>query len=550
MTGPGMVGWPATLADARARAAIDARRHGVPPTMIEAAARRRAAGDWRGACAAADVEVSFHPDAVRRRHGRAAADALLADLRTLAPDLLRWHLPRCGHGAGRLLDGLLIPLADYAGAGTVLTLAAATPGFALAAGERIVLTLLESEAVRGGRAEANAGPALRELLNSVHRRSAERYSLRRQRMFWDAACAPRLRALCSADGADGALGAGGADEILRLQDAGRAVDAWTAAGFAVTVGTSPAAGTVTADERSRLTRWLATVPVNLPRLTERVRDALPGTRRALIRCGGGAIILSGLDDDARPRAEVVPPRAVRALTASPPPVPDAAWARPLDADLLRLGLLEAHELHPLVGSALRETPDEPAASDEWRYSSVLGIEAQYAAATGTGTGTGTGAGAGDRSVVLVRCGADLHRVARSEGRWLAVDHEDHAVRELLLARLGGPTNPCRAAAEHLGSGRHVIELVERLLDHGRVEEATRLLREHADALVAPERFALPDGRTVGQVLDALRENTLRLRMTLAGAPPVRDSVSYRTDPFRTRVRRSRKGDPARPTLHR
>jgi hypothetical protein len=516
MTGPGVVGWSATLSDTRAWAAIDARRYGVPPTMIETAARRRSVGDWRGACAAADVDLFFDPDSVRRRHGRAAAESLLADLRTLAPDLLRWHMPRRGHDAGQLLEGLLIPLAEYDGSGTALTLAAATPGFALVAGQRIVLAVLE----RG----AGTNPAMRALLEAVHPRSADRYDLRRHRMFWDAASAPQLRDLCATD----------APDIIRLQDEGRAVDAWSAAGFSVAVG----AQSMAAEEQQRLTRWLATVPVDLPRLADRVRDALPGTDNAVVRCAGGAIILSGFEHEhEQPRAVIVPPRTTRGLRASMPTVPDAAWSRPVDVDLLRLGLLEPHELHPLVASALTQDSDELVVSGEWRYSTALGIEAQYADATLTG----------GQSEVLVRCGTDLHRVARVEGRWQAVDHDEHAVRELLLARLGGQMNPCRTAARHLGGGRHVIELVANLLEHGRVTEATRLLHDHADTVTAPADYTLPDGGTVGQALDVLRENTLRLRMTRAGAPPVRESHN---SPPRSRPRRSRKGEPARPKIPR
>ena len=511
MTGPGTVGWSATLSDSRAWAAIDARRHGVPPTMIETATRRRSVGDWRAACAAADVDLFFDPDFLRRRHGRAAAEALLADLRTLAPDLLRWHMPRRGHDAGQLLEGLLIPLAEYDGAGTTLTLAAATPQFALAAGQRIVLAVLEHS--------AGTNPAMRALHEAVHPRSAERYDLRRHRMFWDAACAPRLRDLCATDDSD----------IIRLQDKGRAVDAWSAAGFELTIGAPRTAS----EEQQRLTRWLATVPVNLPQLAGHVRDALPDADDAVIRCAGGAIVLSGFEyEDGQPRALIVPPRAIRGLRASTPTVPDAAWMRPVDVDLLRLGLLEPHELHPLVASALAQGSDEPATPDEWRFSTALGLEAQYADATL----------AGGRSEILVRCGPDLHRVARVEGRWQPVDHDEHLLRELLLARLGGQTNPCRTAARHLGGGRHVIELVASLLEHGRVADATRLLHDHADTVTAAADYVLPDGGTVGQALDVLRENTLRLRMTRAGAPPVRERP---VPSSLTRTGRSRKGDPAR-----
>ncbi|MDN3261581.1 hypothetical protein QWJ26_17525 [Streptomyces sp. CSDS2] len=33
------------------------RQYAVPPSMIETAAARRAAGDWAGACAAARIDV-------------------------------------------------------------------------------------------------------------------------------------------------------------------------------------------------------------------------------------------------------------------------------------------------------------------------------------------------------------------------------------------------------------------------------------------------------------------------------------------------------------
>ena len=132
-----------------------------PPTMVDAAAERRSAGDWHGACAAADVEIRLNPE--------------------LAPDLLRWHIPRCGHGAGPLAEGLLIPLADYADAsrsGIAVTLVAATPQVALAAGQRIVLTVVEG-VVRQG--PTSIDPAVRAVLDDVRGRSADRYCLRRNR---------------------------------------------------------------------------------------------------------------------------------------------------------------------------------------------------------------------------------------------------------------------------------------------------------------------------------------------------------------------------------
>ena len=136
MNGQGMVRWSASRDRVASARGIEARRHGVPSTMIEAATERRAAGDWRGACAAADIDSSSIPIRVRRLHGAASAGALLADLRDAGPGSAPLAPAAPGHGPGRLLEGLFIPLADYGGRGHRLMLAAATPWFALAAGER------------------------------------------------------------------------------------------------------------------------------------------------------------------------------------------------------------------------------------------------------------------------------------------------------------------------------------------------------------------------------------------------------------------------------
>src|SRR5690606_12705532 len=70
------------------------RAYAVPPSMIETATARRRAGDWAGACAAAHIDVDLRPRALARSHGRDLADRVRADLARLAPDLLRWHMPR------------------------------------------------------------------------------------------------------------------------------------------------------------------------------------------------------------------------------------------------------------------------------------------------------------------------------------------------------------------------------------------------------------------------------------------------------------------------
>ena len=82
-----MSGWRRELAAARWT-----RRLGVPAWMITAATARRLAGDWRGACAAAHVDVELDPSVIARGDGGAVAARVEDDLRHRVPDLLRWHL--------------------------------------------------------------------------------------------------------------------------------------------------------------------------------------------------------------------------------------------------------------------------------------------------------------------------------------------------------------------------------------------------------------------------------------------------------------------------
>src|SRR5689334_13895624 len=90
------------------------REFAVPPSMIESATARRADGDWAAACAVAEVDVELNLRVLARTHGTELAARIRADLRHLAPDLLRWHLPRIAPD-GLPRPGLTISLARYAG---------------------------------------------------------------------------------------------------------------------------------------------------------------------------------------------------------------------------------------------------------------------------------------------------------------------------------------------------------------------------------------------------------------------------------------------------
>ncbi|WP_189920703.1 hypothetical protein [Kitasatospora xanthocidica] len=115
------------------------REYAVPPSMIETATARRLAGDWAGACAAANVEVDFRLGDVARTHGRELANRVRADLRCLAPDLLRWHLPRSAPD-GMLRPGLTMALARYPGERPASLVVRTPPAWA-EYGQRIALAL-------------------------------------------------------------------------------------------------------------------------------------------------------------------------------------------------------------------------------------------------------------------------------------------------------------------------------------------------------------------------------------------------------------------------
>jgi len=146
------------------------REFAVPPSMIESATARRADGDWAGACAAARVDVDLNLRSLARTRGAELAARIRADLRNLAPDLLRWHLPRIAPD-GLLRPGLTISLARYGGD---LHLVARTPPAWADAGQRFSLALWD-------RAEAGAAHPDRRFRLDLHRH------------LWDARRAADLR---------------------------------------------------------------------------------------------------------------------------------------------------------------------------------------------------------------------------------------------------------------------------------------------------------------------------------------------------------------------
>ncbi|MBB5776076.1 hypothetical protein [Nonomuraea jabiensis] len=208
------------------------REFAVPPPMIESATARRATGDWAAACAAAHVDVDLDLRRIARLHGQELATHLRTDLRHLAPDLLRWHMPRIAPN-GLLRPGLTLSLARYHEGDNTVHLVARTPPAWADAGQRISLALWDG---------SRSGP-------HPHPHPNRRFRLDLHRHLWDARRAGELRTrsetaphargwavdrwpaearlLLRAEGQDGgtvAVRVGGRRQVLVDVDASRAGD--------------------------------------------------------------------------------------------------------------------------------------------------------------------------------------------------------------------------------------------------------------------------------------------------------------------------------------
>ncbi|WP_327674007.1 hypothetical protein [Kitasatospora sp. NBC_00458] len=269
------------------------REFAVPPTVIETATARRRVGDWAGACAAAGVDVDLDLRSVSRAYGRDLAAQVRDDLRHLAPDLLRWHLPRTAPD-GLLRPGLTVPLARY-GSGPVQLVVRTTPAWA-DAGQRISLALWDASR-DDGRPRRHPHP---------HPHPARRFRLDLHRHLWDARRAGEL-------GVRAGTGRPSAEGFPVPPGFSCAVDRWAAEAGILLGAEGRSAGAVVVRLGSRQ-RLLLDVPTD--------RDGAAVTRTTADRSAGLPVL------------------------------PDAAtWVLP-DLELLRAGLIRPDQLHPLVASAL------------------------------------------------------------------------------------------------------------------------------------------------------------------------------------------------------
>lgn len=314
--------------DSRISYWLRVREFAVPPSMIETATRRRSSGDWAGACAAAGVDVDLNLRSVADAHGRELAARVRADLRQLAPDLLRWHLPRTAPD-GLLRPGLTLALARYDAGGRdgpcPVQLVIRTPPAWADGGQRISLALWD-----GSLSEAGAR-------RHPHPHPGRRFRLDLHRHLWDARRAGELRSRSGAH---------------RPSAGPRPVP------------DPPLPGPVPALRLHRFAvdRWAAEAGILLR------AEGLPAGP-VTVRCGARQRLLldPAVDGDGASALRISAAPA-HGVAAALPVLPDAAVWVPPDLELLRAGAIEAGRLHPLVASALapdhtpsggRRDPDPP-----------------------------------------------------------------------------------------------------------------------------------------------------------------------------------------------
>ncbi|MET7302210.1 hypothetical protein [Embleya sp. NPDC005575] len=423
------------------------REFAVPPSMIETATARRRVGDWAGACAAAGIDVDVHPRSVARTHGRDLAARVRDDLRHLAPDLLRWHMPRIAPD-GLLRPGLTLALARYdgedddgrAGRDPVYLVARTPPAWA-DAGQRISLALWDGSPDR-----ADALPR-----SYPHPQPNRRFRLDLHRHLWDGRRTDELRVRSGAD---------------RLPADGRCVPDSAPAPTPAPdpLGTLPYAHLCAVD------RWAAEARILL-----RAEGRSDGTVHVRLD-GRHRLSLDPAADgnDLGPPAPRIAPASAGRGTAGLPILPDAAtWVLP-DLALLRAGAIEVDRLHPLVASAL--VPDHPPAAPS-RIPDPAGQPHP------------------------VECRGARHRIGLVDGVLAPLDHDPAEIRreELLVALTGTPL-PCLQVIDEAHRRPNCLAGVRERLDHG----------DTAGALAVVEGLLGPDALLRGGPLrDELEAAALR-----------------------------------------
>ncbi|MEU7743676.1 hypothetical protein [Nonomuraea sp. NPDC049158] len=340
------------------------RRYAVPSWMIDQATERRLAGDWRGACAAANVDVAFDLADIANAHGDAVATALEDDLCNFAPDLLRWHLPRLDRGRTTIVPDQLMVLGRLGGASDAPYLYLQTPRWMVHGPQRLHLhvgpvhhqdTYLDTDLAYC----AFWRDVVQNWSSSRHLWDVRHTDDLRERCGGDKARAPFFHSDGTPRGAEELPTAdpGRADPasltewVTLLHERGEVEAAFAAAGIdldAAPLEVEPYYGVNRVDPLNVLAR----MPLALTRVEAEIRRlaASAGTDRFWLPYRQYAAVLFETDgSDAGLRVRFV--EFEMGTEPADTVLPEACWRRLPDLDLLRDGY-PPERLHPLVREAL------------------------------------------------------------------------------------------------------------------------------------------------------------------------------------------------------
>ncbi|WP_234435717.1 ankyrin repeat domain-containing protein [Streptomyces sp. NRRL F-2747] len=476
------------------------RRHAVPGWMIERATAHRLAGEWRAACTAAAVDVRLDLSALAARHGAPVAEAVEEDLRHLAPDLVRWHLPRVLGGRTTIEPDVRVLLARY-GAGADAPVLSVTTGAMIDGPQRLRLHCAPVSPAELGRIHSGAvneprvedWTALRPLWDARHTAALrERHTGGADRLPFfrpDGTPLPPGE-LPTADPGE-ADPAGRAEWTALLHARGHHAEAYVTAGVERDL-TAP-------EEVPRYGRAadpetvMGSSAIDLTRLAAEVRRlaaAGSGDRfRLPVHWRGNLLVESaGPGPGGRLRARV----AGRDELKDAPRLPLFAWQRLPDLELVRTGRITPDELHPLVAAALFPAAG-PAAGPP---------------------------GPAEAGPVRVRCRGEWHQVRSQGGVLDLLPHSpEEQQRERAMRAFGGAIQGCFAVQQiwTTGEGRLPRALREERRElflraqHGDTPGVVALLDAGMDPRVRDAR-----GRTLLHELHLLDHEVLLPRLLAAG----------------------------------
>ncbi|GGN77043.1 hypothetical protein GCM10010112_49750 [Actinoplanes lobatus] len=411
------------------------RRYAVPEWMIAESTEARERGDWRAACEAARIDVDLDDEGAE-------------PARHLAPDLLRWHLPRALGGYTTLAPQrryVLVP--DGPVDHDTLTLVVDAP-VSLIGSQRLTL-----KAVRGAHLGQESYLPLPTYLWDARHAGELRFAL--------GGSAERMPGFTPAGDPlpDAELGTWDDTPALaeRVRLAPTLAAAFTTAGLLVTdedgngwarqddlAGVDPLRAAFDAEQLTAKygqATWALWADY---RWYLRVKVADGRIRVAWKKSGGG------WSDPMRHA-----PRLHRDLTQYSP-----------DLDLVRAGRLTPADLHPLVRAALfparssttasgapPRSPAQPAASSTLSPGDPVtaspGVPGSASPAASVGGSSRSPAGV---EIIRVRCGGEWHRLDLVGGRFELPAHTaEERQRERAMRAFGGAVTGC-FAAEHAWRG--------------------------------------------------------------------------------------------------